>query len=288
MTAGARDDSTDGPSQRPNRQFWDALFGEGLDQLGVMNADSHEDVLWGISEAYIRWVIYETNLFGDPAAKMVRWIWRSPTARPPTGSIVATPPTDFDVTFSEPYPALRAFDAGDLLVNGIAADSLHADRRPEHVTFHYATSPVTTQGPQTMSIAAGAILRASRQRARCRPGGRRSDMTRMSMAVASTSPANGAIVDHARSTTSRSISTRPMTPDSIGTDDLTLSQGTVVSASMVDADTVGYTLAGVDARGRLDGRSGRRRGHGRLGQPRSRVLGQLQRSKSARSRSRRL
>ena len=36
-------DSTDGPSQRPNRDFWDALFGEHtrLNQLGVMNAYSH-------------------------------------------------------------------------------------------------------------------------------------------------------------------------------------------------------------------------------------------------------
>jgi len=43
--------STDGPSQRPDREFWDALFGEDLNRLGVMNADSHEDILWGISSA---------------------------------------------------------------------------------------------------------------------------------------------------------------------------------------------------------------------------------------------
>jgi len=59
--------STNGPSQRPNRQFWDAVFGEEISELGAANADSHEDNIWGIGSPYTRWVIYETNLFGDPA-----------------------------------------------------------------------------------------------------------------------------------------------------------------------------------------------------------------------------
>ena len=60
----------DSPSQRMNRQFWDALFGEGIDGLGAMNADSHEDNIWGVSDPYVRWVMYETNLFGDPALEL--------------------------------------------------------------------------------------------------------------------------------------------------------------------------------------------------------------------------
>ncbi|MBN1855145.1 MAG: hypothetical protein JW829_20610 [Pirellulales bacterium] len=59
--------STDGPSQRLNREFWDAYFHENMTHLGPMNADSHEDLLWDIGNEYIRWVIYESNLFGDPA-----------------------------------------------------------------------------------------------------------------------------------------------------------------------------------------------------------------------------
>ena len=58
--------STDGPSQRFNRQFWDAFFDEQILNLGAINADSHEDNLWCINDDCIRWCYYETNLFGDP------------------------------------------------------------------------------------------------------------------------------------------------------------------------------------------------------------------------------
>ncbi len=61
--------STDGPSQRYNRQFWDAVFNpnENKPQLGPANHDSKEDNLYRINESCMRWCYYETNLFGDPA-----------------------------------------------------------------------------------------------------------------------------------------------------------------------------------------------------------------------------
>lgn len=59
-------DSTDGPSQRFNRQFWDAFFGEQIFNIGAINTDSHEDNLWCINDDCIRWCYYESNLFGDP------------------------------------------------------------------------------------------------------------------------------------------------------------------------------------------------------------------------------
>ncbi len=59
--------STDGDSQRLHRQFWDAVFGEGIPQIGKANHDSKEDNLAIIGRSCIRWVYYETNLFGDPA-----------------------------------------------------------------------------------------------------------------------------------------------------------------------------------------------------------------------------
>ncbi|MFP4446138.1 MAG: C25 family cysteine peptidase [Desulfosudaceae bacterium] len=58
--------STDSASQRLARQFWDACFGEYLLDLGAINTDSHEDNLWDISDSYVRWCIYESNLLGDP------------------------------------------------------------------------------------------------------------------------------------------------------------------------------------------------------------------------------
>ena len=59
--------STDGDSQRFHRQFWDAVFGENIKELGRANHDSKEDNLFLIQRSCIRWVYYETNLFGDPA-----------------------------------------------------------------------------------------------------------------------------------------------------------------------------------------------------------------------------
>ncbi len=62
-------DSTDGASQRYNREFWDAYFSEGLAHLGSMNADSHEDNAWRINKSCMRWCYYESNLLGDPAVR---------------------------------------------------------------------------------------------------------------------------------------------------------------------------------------------------------------------------
>lgn len=47
-------ESTDGPSLRFNRQFWDAYFGEDIFNLGRLNADSHEDNIWDINGPCIR------------------------------------------------------------------------------------------------------------------------------------------------------------------------------------------------------------------------------------------
>ena len=58
--------STDGPSQRFDRQFWDAVLEERFLELGWANQDSKEDNLWDINGSCIRWCYYELNLFGDP------------------------------------------------------------------------------------------------------------------------------------------------------------------------------------------------------------------------------
>ncbi len=58
--------STNGPSQRFDRQFWDAIFGEGMTNLGKVNQDSKEDNAGNINMDAIRWCYYELNLFGCP------------------------------------------------------------------------------------------------------------------------------------------------------------------------------------------------------------------------------
>ena len=62
--------STDGPSQRYDREFWDAVYGENYLQIGRANHDSKEDNAYRINEQCMRWCYYETNLFGDPTVKI--------------------------------------------------------------------------------------------------------------------------------------------------------------------------------------------------------------------------
>jgi len=58
---------TNSSSQTMDREFFDALFGEDITQVGPMNADSKEDNAAQCSDANIRWVYYELTLFGDPS-----------------------------------------------------------------------------------------------------------------------------------------------------------------------------------------------------------------------------
>ena len=62
--------STDGPSQRFNREFWDAVFGEGIPEYGRANQDSKEDNIYRINQECMRWCTYEINLFGDPTMRV--------------------------------------------------------------------------------------------------------------------------------------------------------------------------------------------------------------------------
>ena len=63
--------STDGPSQRFDREFWDAVFNENLTAMGKANQDSKEDNLYRIWDSCMRWCYYGLNLFGDPTLDFV-------------------------------------------------------------------------------------------------------------------------------------------------------------------------------------------------------------------------
>ena len=64
--------STDGPSQRFAREFWDAVYNpsESKPQLGRAFQDSREDNLYRIDEVAMRWCYYTMNLFGDPTVAL--------------------------------------------------------------------------------------------------------------------------------------------------------------------------------------------------------------------------
>jgi len=64
------EDTLYSPSQVLDESFFTALFTENLKELGRANHYSKEDHIWHINENGIRWVYYETNLFGDPALRI--------------------------------------------------------------------------------------------------------------------------------------------------------------------------------------------------------------------------
>lgn len=61
---------TNGSSQYFDREFFDAMFSEGIYALGQANNDSKADVVWAMDYAANRWCCYELNLFGDPAMQL--------------------------------------------------------------------------------------------------------------------------------------------------------------------------------------------------------------------------
>ena len=103
--------STDGDSQRLHRQFWDAVFGENLRQIGRANHDSKEDNLPIIGRSCIRWAYYETNLFGDPALTITETT-NHPPDKPSLPSGPTSGKTNIDYTFSS---STTDPDAGDQL-----------------------------------------------------------------------------------------------------------------------------------------------------------------------------
>jgi hypothetical protein len=60
------ENSLDSPSQFLDNSFFKALFKNNIREIGKANHYSKEDNIWRIDENGVRWVYYETNLFGDP------------------------------------------------------------------------------------------------------------------------------------------------------------------------------------------------------------------------------
>jgi len=62
--------TTDGPSQRFDRQFWDAIFGEEIRNIGRALQDAKEENIGSIDRTsdgnVMRFCYYEINLLGDP------------------------------------------------------------------------------------------------------------------------------------------------------------------------------------------------------------------------------
>jgi len=97
--------STDGDSQRFHREFLDAVFGEMIPQIGRANSDSKEDNLAIIGRSCIRWVYYQTNLFGDPSLQFYETEDNTPPDAPEIdGPTSGAAGTSYEYTFTTTDP----------------------------------------------------------------------------------------------------------------------------------------------------------------------------------------
>ncbi|MBC7080935.1 MAG: choice-of-anchor J domain-containing protein [Thermoplasmatales archaeon] len=88
--------STDGASQAYDREFFDAVYGENIREIGKANQDSKEDNLYRLQQNCMRWCYYELNLLGDPEIKIKQGFVHNNDVRaksinePKDGEIIAT------------------------------------------------------------------------------------------------------------------------------------------------------------------------------------------------------
>src|SRR5882724_5805362 len=82
------------------------------------------------------------------------------TTTPACNSTISTKPVDFIINLTDAVNTATVGPA-DFTVNAIAANTVAFSNGNTTLTFHFDISPVTTEGPQTMHIPAGAFNRAS-------------------------------------------------------------------------------------------------------------------------------
>src|SRR6476661_4226764 len=82
------------------------------------------------------------------------------TTTPACNSTISTQPVDFVINLTDPVDTATV-QASDFTVNGTPANTVAFSNGNTTLTFHFNTSPVSVQGPQTMNIPAGAFNRQS-------------------------------------------------------------------------------------------------------------------------------
>lgn len=163
---------------------------------------------------------------------------------PASGATINSAPTSFPVTFNEAIEA-SSLQASDLTVNGIAADSVTLDASGKVSTFNFTTSPVTSQGMQSLAIQANAITGINGQGNWAYSTPFRYDS--IMLAVVSTVPSVTGIFAVPATSWSYDVTfSEPIDPTKVSPNNLTLSQGVVTSAVALPGNTtVRYTLSGL-------------------------------------------
>jgi len=112
--------NTNSSSQFHDRQFFDAIYGEDITQIGTVNSDAKEDNgTYFNGDPYIRWTVYETNLFGDPSMD----IWTDTPTNIDADYLAGVPIGSTEIPFNTDAPGARI----GLVQNGVLIGRAVAD-----------------------------------------------------------------------------------------------------------------------------------------------------------------
>ena len=213
-----------------HREIWTAFARRGLGE-GAATVDAN-------STALITSFIIPSEFLSIAVSSTV----------PSVFAVVNAPLTSFTVNLSEDYLP-SSIDATDFTVNSLPASAfslIDADT----VEFTFAASPLSTQGLQSMSIAAGAILSLAESSASLQFNGSfRWDA--IPLQVASISPASSSIVPVSTPLILDIDFNEPIDGSTVSLNDLAVSSGSVVSAIAVDPDTARYTIGNLNVESTL-------------------------------------
>ncbi|MCK4652915.1 MAG: T9SS type A sorting domain-containing protein, partial [Candidatus Cloacimonetes bacterium] len=111
--------STNGASQYFDRQFYDAIFGEDITQIGYANQDSKEDNVSYINASqFIRWCAYQLNLLGDPTMDIWTAIPTEITVTCPPGVQIGA--SQITIQTDTPFARIGLMQNNELIGRGVA------------------------------------------------------------------------------------------------------------------------------------------------------------------------
>lgn len=169
---------------------------------------------------------------------------------PAPGTVLTAPPTEFVVDFTQDYlPASIGLD--DILVEGTAPSSFEL-LDGDSVAYRYTVSPVTTEGPQTLTVPAGAV------QAFAGPSTNNlwTDVfyyDTLPLEVVATTPGEGTVGETVDGSIDLVVDfSEAFDAATVDAADLTVSAGSVSGVTVLDADTIEFTIAGLTSEGILD------------------------------------
>jgi len=174
------------------------------------------------------------NAFGALAQLPLTVINSAPAAN----QAITTAELDYQLDFSHPITP-ESIDASDLLVNDIPADSFVIDN-PTTITFHFNSSPLTTEGLQIMQLLDDSISRQL-DGAVSQPFTESFRYDILPMQVTSSSIERDQSLVHIDLQLNE-----PIDPSTLNLTDLNVDQGTLTAVEAIDPQHLRFTISGLN------------------------------------------